>query len=132
MRNSKFYSLAFTGSLFSAVLLGGHALYFDNVNVALADALVGVIVVTGWIFLLKRAELCQTCTSSTAVQDDATLIHESNTFHVQLGREVSSQLVSAHSEMGKTQVILGDAISTLIATFTAMADEVRTQQSLAL
>lgn len=132
MKNSTFYPLAFTGSLFSAALLGGHAFYFDSVNVALADAMLGVALITVWLFLLKRAGLCQTCISSTAAQDDVTLIHESNTFHVQLGREVSSQLVSAHSEMGKTQAILGEAINTLVSTFTAMADEVRTQQSLAL
>ena len=132
MKNSTFYPLAFTGSLFSAVLLGGHAFYFDSANVALADAMLGVALITVWLFLLKRAGLCQICNSSTSAQDDVTLIHESNTFHVQLGREVSSQLVSAHSEMGKTQAILGEAINTLVSTFTAMADEVRTQQSLAL
>lgn len=126
--------LILTGALVSGVLLGSHALYFGGMGIALADVLLFVAIVSGWSFLLKRAAAGEESPGQTEleVKDETSIIHESNSFHVQLGKEISSQLSSAHTELGNTQAILSDAISTLVSTFTAMADEVRAQQALTL
>ena len=114
---TNFSRLAISGALISGVLLGGHALYFSSVSVALADALLFLAVVSGWSYLLSRANTggAQLEPGGQAAQDTP-LIHESNTFHVQFGKEVSNQLNSAHTELGNTQTILSEAISTLINT----------------
>ena len=130
---TKFFRLATIGTLISGVLLGGHALYFSTMNVALADGLLFLAVVSCWGYLLSRASLGEASRESDGlVAQDTSLIHESNTFHVQFGKEVSGQLNSAHTELGNTQTILSEAISTLIDTFTAMAEKVRTQQGLTM
>ena len=127
-----FSRFAFTGALVSGILLGVHAFYLDNASVALADALLFLFMVICWSYLFKWVNTDEVPSGSAdlSAQSDAPLIHESNTFHVQFGKEVSNQLNSAHTELGNTQAILGDAISTLINTFTAMAEEVRAQQAL--
>lgn len=134
MTNTNFSRLALTGAMISGALLAGHAFYFDSVNVALADALLFLVIVICWSYLLKQANVRKETSGSQepSTPGDAPIIHESNTFHVQFGKEVSNQLLSAHTELGNTQTILGDAINTLVTTFTTMAEEVRLQQSLAL
>lgn len=110
-------------------MLAGHVLYFGSMEVALADALLWLCVVVCWGFLLKQAG-SKPAPSDASMQDDAKLVKQSSSFHVQLGREVSDQLSSAHTEMANTQTILSEAIHTLIETFTSMAEEVRMQQAL--
>lgn len=134
MTNSNYSRLALAGASISGVLLAGHAYYFDSASVALADALLFLSIVICWCYLLRQFNVSKETSDSQgqSTQGDAPLIHESNTFHVQFGKEVANQLVSAHTELGNTQTILGDAINTLINTFTAMAEEVRSQQALAL
>ena len=126
--------LAIMGTSISGVLLGGHALYFSSAGVALADALLFLVLASFWCYLLSRAGNGEkpSETGELAVRGDAPLIHESNSFHVQFGKEVSNQLNSAHTELGNTQTILSEAISTLVSTFTTMAEEVRAQQALTL
>lgn len=126
--------LAFTGALVSGTLLAGHALYFGGMSIVLADALVFLVIVSGWSYLLKRAAVGEELPGRTelSAQGDMPVIHESNMFHVQLGKELSNQLASAHTELGNTQAILGDAIAKLVDNFTAMAEEVRAQQALTL
>ncbi len=131
MPKSKFFSLTLTGALVSGALLGGHALYLGNA--ALADALLWLCMVFCWVFLLKQACSGQTGEDAqSSAREDVTLIHESNAFHVKFGREMKGQLASAHTEMTNTQTILSEAINTLVATFTSMADEVQAQQVLVL
>ena len=127
----KFYRLLLAGTLASAVLLGGHAFYFGSLEIALADALLWVCAVVFWGYLLKLASLNQVATNAVK-PDDREVLHASHDFHQQLGRAVSNQLLSAHTEMANTQAILSEAINTLVATFTSMAEEVRMQQSLVL
>lgn len=132
---TNFFRLALTGALVSGVLLGGHALYFGGmVGIALADVLLFLVIVSGWSYLLKCATPSEERTgrAQLSAQGDMPIIHESNTFHVQLGKELSSQLASAHAELGNTQDILSEAITKLIDNFTAMAEEVRAQQALTL
>ncbi|MDD5299691.1 MAG: methyl-accepting chemotaxis protein [Gallionella sp.] len=130
---TNFSRLAIIGALISGILLGGHALYFSSAGVALADALLFLAVVPCWSYLLNRAGTGQAQLEPDGqAAQDTPLIHESNTFHVQFGKEVSNQLNSAHTELGNTQTILSEAISTLISTFTTMAEEVRAQQALTL
>jgi len=126
--------LVFTGALVSGVLLAGHALYFGSASIALADTLLFLVIVSVWSYLLKRAAVGEELPgrAELSVQGDMPLIHESSAFHVQLGNEISNQLASAHTELGNTQAILGDAIAKLIDNFTAMAEEVRAQQALTL
>ncbi|MDP1997014.1 MAG: hypothetical protein Q8J90_07420, partial [Gallionella sp.] len=121
--------LVFTGALVSGVLLAGHALYFGGMSIALADTLVFLVIVSGWSYLLKRAAVGEELPgrAELSAQGDVPIIHESNLFHVQLGKELSNQLSSAHTELGNTQAILSDAIAKLIDNFTAMAEEVRAQ-----
>ena len=130
---TKISRLALIGAMISLALLGGHALYFDSVNILFADALLWLCMVACWVFLLKQACGGQTGEDAqSSAQDDVALIHESNAFHVKFGREMKGQLASAHTEMSNTQTILSEAINTLVATFTSMADEVQAQQALAL
>ncbi|MDD2913982.1 MAG: methyl-accepting chemotaxis protein [Gallionella sp.] len=125
---------AIIGILLSGILLGGHALYFYSPAIAAADAVLFLVLTSVWGYLLKRAVTGNASSGSdnSLAAQDTPLIHESNAFHVQFGKEVSNQLSSAHTELGNTQAILSDAISTLVSTFTAMADEVRAQQALTL
>lgn len=134
MSNTKYIRHTLTGTVMSGVLFGGHALYFDGVNVVLSDMLLFLFMVTGWVYLLKQAGSGNETSNEDipSIQGDVPLIHESNTFHVQFGKEVSSQLSLAYTELGNTQAILGDAIAKLISNFTAMAAEVRSQQALML
>ena len=131
---TNFPRLALTGALVSGILLGGHALYLGGAGVVLADILLFLVIVSVWVYLLKRAERGeeQADRAASSAQGDMPIIHESNAFHVQLGKELSGQLTSAHTELGNTQAILSDAIAKLVGTFTAMADEVRRQQALTL
>ena len=125
---------AVAGAALSGFALAGHALYFNTANVALADALLFLVIVALWSYLLKQlaAGGKTPAAQERSAQGDMPLIHESNAFHVQLGKELSSQLNSAHTELDNTQTILSDAISTLVRTFTALADDVRAQQNLTL
>ena len=139
---------AVIGALFSGVLLAGHALYFKSASVALADGLAYVLIVSCWIYLLKQKKSQheespkgsakgsdskdKTAPSPTpaanhaaASSDDLMFIQQSNAFHVQLGTEMSDQLVSAHTELGNTQAILSDAIVKLVSNFIAISDGVR-------
>ena len=129
---TKLSRLALTGALVSGVLLSGHALYFGSIEALVADALLLVSLTSCWIFLLKQADRSQVDKCASLVEDDATIIHESNAFHLQFGKEVSGQLASAHAEMDNTRALLSNAINTLVATFTTMAEEVRAQQVLML
>ena len=129
-----FSRFAFAGALASGMLLGAHAFYFGSASVALADALLFLFIVICWSYLFKWANTGEapSDTADLSVQGDELLIHESNAFHVQFGKEVSNQLNSAHTELGNTQAILSDAIAKLVDNFTAMAEEVRAQQALTL
>jgi len=124
--------LVVAGALVTAVLLGGHALYLGSMGGALADLLLFLGIVSCWGYLLARAGAKGPEGGESSPQGDMPLIHESNSFHVQLGKELSSQLASAHTELGNTQAILGDAIAKLVDNFTAMAEEVRRQQALTI
>ncbi len=137
---TNFSRFAIICTLICGLLLGGHALYSGSMDLALIDAVIflGVLallmIVLGWRSLLEQTgngEGTSGCAELQA-QGDVPIIHESTAFHAQLGRELSGQLASAHTELGNTQAILSDAISTLVSTFTAMADEVRAQQALTL
>jgi methyl-accepting chemotaxis protein len=131
---TNFFRHAVAGALLSGVILTGHALYFNTAHVALADALLFLLMVAGWSYLLKQVAAGNNTSAAAdmSLQGDMPVIHESNAFHVQLGKELSSQLNLAHAELANTQTILSDAISTLVSTFTALADDVRAQQSLTL
>lgn len=127
----KFSRLLLAGALASAVLLGGHAYYFASLEITLTDALLWVCAVVCWGYLLKLASSSQVA-ANAARPNDMEMLHASHDFHQQLGRAVSNQLLSAHTEMANTQAILSEAINTLVATFTSMAEEVRMQQSLVI
>jgi methyl-accepting chemotaxis protein len=128
---TKIFRLRLTGAVLSAVLLGGHALYFDRMDVTIGDGLLWFGLVVCWFYVLGQNDTTQ-AVADAVEREDVTLIHDSNAFHVQFGREVQGQLASAHTEMANTQTILSEAINTLVATFTSMADEVQTQQALML
>jgi hypothetical protein len=116
--------LALIGALISGVLLGGHALYFHDVEVFLADALVFLTMGGCWAYLLKQAGVSsKTADSSTSGGHE--FLQTSSNFHVQLGHEISEQLSSAHTELGNTQAILNDAIAKLVSNFIAISDGVR-------
>jgi hypothetical protein len=119
-----FSRLALIGALISGVLLGGHALYFQSVNILLADALVFTILLACWSYLLKQAFAGSKATDSPT-SGGPEFLQESSAFHVQLGNEISEQLSSAHTELGNTQAILNDAIVKLVSNFIAISDGVR-------
>lgn len=133
MNNKNFSGVAWSGALVSGALLGGHALYFSSAAVALADALLFILLMLSWGYLLKQAEAKSLRQDEVSGQEsDIALIQESKMFHSQFGKEVSSQLGLAHTELSNTQVILSEAIGKLVANFTAMGDELRRQQALSL
>ncbi len=119
------------GALISAVLLAGHAWYFGSLELALADALLWASFAAGWGYLMKRAVFNESKVHAE-MPGNVNVLRESSAFHAQLGRALSDQVLSANNEMTNTQAILGDAISTLVATFTSMAEAVHTQQTLVL
>ena len=119
------------GAMASAVLFGGQALYFGSLGIALADSLLWLCVVVFWGYLLRIASVNQAAIQISETRD-MEVLHASHGFHVQLGRAFAGQALSANNEMANTQAILGEAINTLVATFTSMAEAVHIQQSLVL
>ena len=109
--------LAMMGILVCGVVLSADALYFNNVNMYLSNALVFTALVACSAYLFKQAH------ESNKTVDSS--LHESSAFHVQLGNEISEQLSSAHTELGNTQVILSDAIGKLVSNFILISDGVR-------
>jgi methyl-accepting chemotaxis protein len=88
-----------------------------------------------WSFLISRIgsnARAQIQADLSWQQTENTLIQESNTFHVQFGKEISNQISQANTELSNTQAILSDAIAKLVENFTAMAEEVHAQQALSL
>ncbi|MBI3479048.1 MAG: methyl-accepting chemotaxis protein [Nitrosomonadales bacterium] len=132
MANTKLIKLALVGALLNGIVLAGHAFYLNSPDAMLPDLLVFLLMVLVWGYLLKLAgsEKKTAENFDAAYRGDAPLIHESNSFHVQLGKELSGQLDSAYTELGNTRAILSDAINTLVRTFTEMAEDVRAQQGL--
>lgn len=113
--------LAMVGVLVSSVLLGGDALlYFSDSNYILADALLLVALLASLGYLLTQFNQ-----GKEQPIPGGRFLQESSAFHVQLGNEISDQLSSAHTELGNTQAILGDAIVKLVSNFIAISDEVR-------
>lgn len=113
--------LAMAGVLVSSTLLAGDALlYFNNLKYLLADVLLFLALLACLGYLLKQLDL-----SKDQTAPGGRFIQESSAFHVQLGNEISDQLSSAHTELGNTQAILGDAIVKLVSNFIAISDEVR-------
>jgi hypothetical protein len=109
--------IALIGTLVCGILLGSDALYFNNVNIYLADTLAFLSLAACSGYLLKLAhETNKTADSS---------LQESSAFHVQLGTEIADQLSSAHTELGNTQAILSDAIGKLVSNFILISDGVR-------
>ena len=135
MKNSNISGSFVTGAILSAVLFGGHALYFHTAGVIWADFLLFILVMLSWGFLIKRIDArikSQRQDDLQLQQTENTLISESNAFHAQLGKEISNQINQANTELGNTQAILSDAIAKLVENFTAMAEEVHAQQALSL
>jgi len=123
------------GAIVSAVLFGGHALYFRTAGVVWADFLLFILVTLSWGYLIKRIDTgikSQIQAEFSQQQTENKLINESNAFHAQLGKEISNQISQANTELGNTQAILSDAIAKLVENFTAMAEEVQAQQALSL
>lgn len=113
--------LAMAGVLVSSVLLGGDALlYFSNFNYILADTLLLLALLASLGYLLVQFNQ-----GKDQPIPGGRFLQESSAFHVQLGNEISDQLSSAHTELGNTQAILGDAIVKLVSNFIAISDEVR-------
>ena len=134
MTKSNFTRLVFIGALCSGILLAINAVYFNSRHVVLADGVLLLFIVILWGYLLKQINVAKKPAGSISDVEQSLMpvIHESNAFHVQFGKEVSNQLNSAHTELGNTQAILSDAINKLVENFTAMAEEVRAQQALTL
>jgi methyl-accepting chemotaxis protein len=109
--------LAMIGILVCGVVLSADALYFNNVNMYLSNALVFTALAACSAYLLKQAH------ESNKTVDSSLL--KSSAFHVQLGTEISEQLSSAHTELGNTQAILSDAIGKLVSNFILISDGVR-------
>lgn len=134
--NSSVFRLAAAGTLLTGVLLAGHAVFFRNANIYLVDGALFIAIAACWSYLLARAEKSEEDVMeeqvSSATQQGVSVVHESNIFHAELGKNLINQLSAAHTELGNTQAILSDAITKLVDNFTAMAAEVRAQQALTL
>jgi len=114
----KNYSLlAMIGVLVCGVVLSADALYFDNLNMYLSNALVFMALMACSGYLLKLAH------DSNKTVDSS--FEKTSAFHVQLGTEIAGQLSSAHTELSNTQAILSDAIGKLVSNFILISDGVR-------
>lgn len=135
MKNSNYFSVALSGVVASALLVGAHALYFQDTLVVMADGMLFVLIAFAWFYLLKRADANAKLAAQkepASAQGDSALIQESNAFHAHLGKEVFNQLSLANTELNNTQVILSEAIGKLVENFTSMGGEIRAQQALSL
>jgi methyl-accepting chemotaxis protein len=133
MKKPEKSKIGLPGILILGGLFGVHALYFQTLAVAVADALLYIAIVFSLVYLLNRASDKQGGgAEQSEPQLDAAVLQESKAFHAQLGREVSNQLTLANTELGNTQAILSDAIAKLVTNFTAMAAEVQSQQVMSL
>jgi hypothetical protein len=113
--------LAMIGVVVSSVLLGGDALlYYYTSKYLLADLVLLLCLLVCLGYLIKQISL----NKDQPIPGDR-FFEESSAFHAQLGNEISGQLSSAHTELGNTQAILGDAIVKLVSNFIAISDEVR-------
>jgi len=121
MTNS--FRMALIGIFISGALLGGHALYFNSINVLLGDVLVFLALAGCWGYLIKRSS--ESAGKDSISHGGRDYLHESNAFHMQLGNEIAEQLSSAHTELGNTQAILSDAIGKLVSNFISISDGVR-------
>jgi methyl-accepting chemotaxis protein len=135
MKNSNITSSFTAGAIIVGMLFCGHALAFRTAGVILADLVLFILVLLSWNTLVRRMEASmqtriQADLSQKQIEDS--LIQESNTFHAQLGKEISKQISLANTELSNTQAILSDAIAKLVVNFTAMAKEVHSQQALSL
>lgn len=122
-----------TGMLVLGGLFGLHALYLGTVSAVVADVLLYIVSILGLPYLLKPMSGEQESRVAQPEQSvGSKVLDESKAFHAQLGREVSNQLTLANTELGNTQTILSDAIAKLVDNFTAMASEVKSQQTMSL
>lgn len=113
--------LAMIGVVVSSVLLGGDALLFYYTSTyLLADVLLLLCLLASLGYLIMQISL-----NKDQPIADGRFFQQSSDFHAQLGNEISGQLNSAHTELGNTQAILGDAIVKLVSNFIAISDEVR-------
>ena len=122
------------GTLLSTLAFGLHVLYLNSLPVILADAALLFFIVGTWGLLLKQATSAKQTPKSkdNESQSIEPFIRESNAFHMQLGKEASNQINSAHTELANTKAILSDAIAKLVENFTSMAQEIHAQQALTL
>jgi methyl-accepting chemotaxis protein len=135
MKTSNISSHFIAGVILSSVLFCGHALYFKTAAIVGADLLLFILVMLSWGFLVNRIDARIKSLNQTdhlQQQSENTLINASNAFHAKLGNEISNQINLANTELSNTQAILSDAIAKLVTNFTAMAEEVRAQQTLSL
>jgi methyl-accepting chemotaxis protein len=135
MKNSNISSSFIAGAIIAGMLFCGHALVFRTAGVILADLVLFILVLLSWGFLVRRIDAStqiQIQGDLSRKQTEDSLIHESNTFHAQLGKQISNQISLANTELSNTQAILSDAIAKLVENFTAMAKEVHAQQALSL
>ncbi|MDZ4201756.1 MAG: methyl-accepting chemotaxis protein [Gallionella sp.] len=133
--NQKSMRFGLLGLLLSGLMLAGHAWYLGAAAYAPNGALFVALMVC-WLTMMKLAAGGERGNAKEAAElaerNELPLIQESNAFHVQLGKELSTQLGSAHTELQNTQTILSEAINKLVENFTAMAEEVRAQQALTM
>ena len=134
MNIRNFNRTAIVGAMITALLLGIHGWYRGTLAEIGSDALLFIAVSASWLILIKLSMVPEQPQNTEELIETvlAPIISESNIFHSQLGKEMSSQLNQAHTELDNTQTILSDAIGKLVENFTAMADEVRAQQELTL
>jgi methyl-accepting chemotaxis protein len=135
MKTSHNSSHFVAGAIITSALFCVHALYFKTAAIAWADFLLFILVMLSWGFLVSRIDARIKSLNQTDLlqqQSANTLITESNAFHAKLGKEISNQINLANTELSNTQAILSDAIAKLVTNFTAMAEEVRAQQTLSL
>lgn len=113
--------IAMAGVVMSSVLLAGDALLFYYTSrYLLADVLLFLCLLASLGYLVRQISI-----NKNQQIPAGRFFEESTAFHAQLGNEISGQLSSAHTELGNTQAILGDAIVKLVSNFIAISDEVR-------
>lgn len=134
MSIQNFTRTALIGAVLTAAMLAAHAWYFQLAERMVGDVLLFVGLLGAWLLLFKLnlRSGAQVNASELLERDAVKVVEDSNAFHAELGRAIDDQLSQAHTELGNTQAILSDAIGKLVANFTAMADELRTQQAMTL
>ena len=125
-------SLLLTGSGWTLLVMA--VLYFvDTTARSPAIIFAFFLTLTGWLLAgLMILPSAQTSDNRQSAQADRDVMRQSGESMSRMAGEFSTQIQEIRAEVGRTQALLQDAISTLLASFSQMNEQIHRQQQLGL